>query len=285
MKRALLIGNHSTVGQAIAKLLEDLGWSVTTAGRNEADFFLDLGQPYCQPRGLESQDSVLLVAADFGGPSGADLERAEQVNAIGALNACRLASSIQANHAVIISTISATYSLGDPYYGAYSLSKRHGEELARLYCRNVDLPLAILRPTQIFSNDGACRRHQAFFYTAIDQAAAGKDVTVFGTHDARRNFLHLDDLAEIVVRVMEQRLNGDFDCPHPDSATLSEVAQTALSVFGRGGQVRFLSDHTDAPDVPECSGEELFRAVGFRPRISLLEGIRRIKAQWKAEQG
>jgi nucleoside-diphosphate-sugar epimerase len=277
MKRVLLVGNRSVLGQAVRNILGNAGWGVTTAGRRGADVFLDLAKEYQKPPLFGGHDAVIFVAADFGGEEAQDLDRAERVNALGALHVCRWATEIGARHVVIVSSIFTTFNFEDAYFGAYSLSKRHGEELAQLYCRDVSLPLSILRPSQIYNDDGACRKHQGFFYHAIDCAAEGKDIEIFGTHDARRNFIHLDDVAEIVARVVANRLAGVFDCPYPSNITMSLLATTAQSVYGCGGKIRFLKNRPNITDIPERSGEQLFQALDFQPRIGLEDGIRRIK--------
>jgi nucleoside-diphosphate-sugar epimerase len=277
MKRVLLVGNRSVVGQAVCKSFEKKGWVVTKAGRSGADVFLDLAQEYKIPPQIGIHDTVVFVAADFGGEDAGDLDRAERVNALGVLHACRWATEIGARHVVVVSSMSATYNSGDPYFGAYALTKRHGEELAHLYCNTVSLPLTILRPTQIYNDDESCRKHQGFFYTLIDHAAEGKDIEIFGTHDAKRNYIHLADVSEIILRVVSFHLEGIFDCPSPSDTAVSQLAKIAQSVYGRGGQIRFLSNRPDLPDLPERSGESLFQALDFRPCISLEDGIRRIK--------
>ena len=277
MKRVLLVGNRSVVGQAVCKSFQNKGWAVTKAGRKGADVFLDLAQEYNIPPQVGIHDTIVFVAADFGGEDGGDLDRAERVNALGALHACRWATEIGARHVVVVSSIFATYHSADPYFGAYALTKRHGEELAHFYCSTVSLPLTILRPTQIYNDDGSCRKHQGFFYTVIDRAAEGKDIEIFGTHDAKRNYIHLADVSEIIVRVVSSRLEGIFDCSSPSDTAVSELATIAQSVYGRGGQIRFLTSRPNLADLPDRSGESLFQALDFRPCIRLEDGIRRIK--------
>jgi nucleoside-diphosphate-sugar epimerase len=278
MSSLLIVGNRSKLGRAVGDRLRIEGWTVTTAGRTGADIYLDLSSAYQNPPALNTHDVVLLTAADFAGDHAEDLDRAQRVNALGALNVCRWASQLNAGHMVMVSSLSATYNRSDHYFGAYALTKRHGEELAQLYCNQVCLPLAIIRPTQIYNDDDALRKHQKLFYHIIDCAARGKDISIFGTHDARRNFIHLSDVAEIIARVILYRLVGIYDCPYPNSVTISQLAAIAQSVFGRGGQIRFLPNKDNLVDLPHKSGESLFKALNFQPTISLEDGIRRIKS-------
>lgn len=274
---SLVIGSTSVIGQAIAHGLAQLG-PVQTAGRRDADVFFDLSQPDRVPASVPPFDVVVLAAADFGGPGIDDLIRAEQVNAVGTLAACQLAQRSGARHLILISSVSASYMPHNIYYSIYSLSKRHSEELASLFCSAHGIALTILRPSQVYDAAGACRTHQPLLYAFADQAQAGNDISLFGNNDARRNYLHLDDLVQICTRVAATTTTGLFNCVHPDSPALSEIAQAALSAFGQQGQVRFLRDRPDVPDLPaQLLDPALHAAIDFMPQVNIHQGFEMIR--------
>ncbi len=277
MKTVLLVGSNAVLGRGLRVSLENAGLTVTTAGRKGADIFLDLLDPFSIRAGIPSFDCVVMTAADFGGTTAEDLDRAVRVNALGVLNVCRLATAVRARRFVLVSSLSASYNLGDPYFGAYSLTKRHGEDLAMLYSTMHNLSVAIVRPSQIYNDDGECRHHQKLFYTILERAAAGKDIEIDGPHDPARNFIHLEDVSEIVSRLVRSEVTGVYECPHPRSVKLSELARIAQGVFRKGGEVRFLEGHPSIHDVPEKIGEPLFRALGYTPLVGLEKGVQRIK--------
>jgi nucleoside-diphosphate-sugar epimerase len=247
------------------------------AGRRNADIWFDLAQWDCRPEINEKFDTVIHVAADFGGSTNDDFVRAELVNATGTLSACRLAQHLNAQHLVLLSSIFATYRSGDPYYGIYALSKRHGEEAAQFFCAERGMALTVLRPSQVYDAAGECRRHQPLLYVMADQAQAGRDISLYGTHDARRNYLYLDDLAEICYRIVKSRHTGTFTCVHPQSVKLSEVAHAAFLAFGKGGGVKFMADKPDLSDIPVVDDDTLYRKIDYWPTIGIGEGFRRIK--------
>lgn len=275
--RSLVIGSTSVIGKAVAQGLAQLG-PVQTAGRREADVHVDLSRPDSVPTSVPTYDVVVLAAADFGGHGADDLIRAEQVNAVGTLAACRLAQGCGARHLILISSVFASHVPGDPHYNIYSLSKRHSEELASLFCTAHGMALTILRPSQVYDAAGACRTHQPLLYAFADQAQAGNDITLFGNNDARRNYLHLDDLVQICTRVAATTTTGLFNCVHPHSPALSEIAQAAVSAFGQQGQVRFLRDKPDVPDLPaQALDPALQEAIGFVPQVDIHRGFEMIR--------
>lgn len=277
LKRILIIGSTSVVGRACGAVLASDA-SVYYAGKNDADFLLDLTDPDCTLPGWGRFDAVIHAAADFGGSTGDDFVRAEKVNALGTLNVCRLARHVNAEHLVLVSSMSACYQARDAYFSIYSLTKRHGEELAQLYCQQSGLPLTILRPTQIYDAESRCRKHQPLFYDMMDKAQSGNNIDLFGTNDAIRDLLFLDDFAEIVARTVRRKVLGPFNCPGPSVVRLSEIANAALQAFGRGGQVHFHRDRPNIADLPVIDCQAcLYPIIEYWPATSLTEGILKIK--------
>jgi len=275
MKKILIVGSTSVVGLSAGKLLARQN-HIYYAGRCHADYPLELNSLELDfPEDLQF-DVVIHAAADFGENIN-EWRKTETVNAIGTLNVCRLAKKVQAMHVIVISSYSAAYAPNDPYYGIYSLSKRHADELAQLYCQQVNLPLTILRPTQIYDAQSKCKSHQKLFYSIIEKAQNGEDIVFYGNNDAFRNYIFLDDFSEIIAKTIGSKITGTFDCPGSESFRLSEVAQTALQIFGRGGSVHFQKDKPDLFDVTGIPSDALYRQLNYVPGTSLLEGIKKIK--------
>jgi nucleoside-diphosphate-sugar epimerase len=273
--KILMVGATSAIGLGIAASLRSHG-EVRLAGRRGADFQFELSQWERQPEINEAFDVVIHVAADFGGDTNDDFVRAEVVNAAGTLSVCRLAQHVQAKHFVLMSSIFAAYGQGDPYFGIYALSKRHSEEVAGFFCAERGLPLTVLRPSQVYDAAGECRRHQALLYIMADRAEAGQDINLYGMHDASRNYIYLDDLAEVCCRVVEGTHTGTFALSHPKSVKLSEMANAAFDAFGKGGGLYFMADKPDQADLPTIDDDTLYRQIDYWPKVDIGEGFRRI---------
>ncbi len=255
---------------------------VQTAGRMGCDLELDLAWPaerFQLPQGV---DAVVHLAAHFGGRGFASMRDAEEVNVLGALklaHACQLAG---VGHLVQISSIFAGLAEPSPFYGSYSLSKRHAEELTQLYCRSTGLALAILRPAQLYGGGESFRRHQPFLYALLDSAQDGKEIVLYGRNDARRNFIHVDDLAEIISRVVQQRIEGHYECASMSNVRFSEIAAAAVAAFGSASTIRFDSGKPDILDNAFEADDTLYRRIGYFPRISLAQGLAREAARRRA---
>ena len=194
---------------------------------------------------------------------------------LGALNLAHACARAQVGHLVQVSSIFAALDEASPFFNSYALSKRHGEELARLYCRSAGLPLAIIRPGQLYGEGEAFRRHQPFMYALMDRAQRGEDIVLFGSNDAQRNFIHIDDVAEVIARVVRQRVEGRYVCASLSNVRFSEIAAAAVAAFGTGSTIRFDAERPDVPDNAVRADDALYRLIDYFPRISLERGLAR----------
>ena len=274
----LIVGRTSMVSRALAARLHGL-YRVHFAARKDAEIHFDLFAPELSIDDVDTKyHAVVHCAADFGGTGDLDLVRAEQANSVGAINVCRLAHAVGAKHLTLISSLFATYGPGDPFFGSYALSKRHAEENAKLFCDMRNISLAIIRPSQLYDKLGASRKHQPFFWHIVDLARLGRDITLFGSQDARRNFLNVDDLAEILFRVITRQTTGSFIAAHPSSTTLSELALAAFNVFSASGcKVLFDLGKADMQDLPPIVDFSLYDLLGYEPATDLVDGLAQIK--------
>ena len=279
--KILLVGGHSSLAQALRPVLAPFA-DVLTAGRSGCDVELDLAWPaesFNLPTGL---DAVIHLAAHFGGQNFDAMQTAEEVNVLGSLKLGHACTRAGVGHLVQISSIFAGLDEGSPFFNSYTLSKRHAEELTRLYCRSADLPLAILRPAQLYGEGESFRRHQPFLYALMDRAQRGEDIVLYGSNDAKRNFIHVEDVAEVIARVVRQRIEGRYVCASLSNALFSEIAAATVAAFGSGSTIRFDAAKSDIPDNAFAADVTLYQLIDYFPRITLEQGLAREAARRKA---
>lgn len=273
--KILIVGGKSSLGVALLPVLLGIG-EVVTAGRKDCDIILDISESIDNIKIPANLDVIVHAAANFGGVTDNEIFDAENVNALGTLKLCQLAVQANVKHFVLISSLSVCLDEKSDYYSIYALSKKHAEELARLYCSYHSLPLAILRPSQIYGNEDIFRRHQPFIYSVIDKAKLGEVVTIYGSHDAQRNYIYIDDLTMIIAKVVTHKIVGTYSCMHPENVTLSGVARAAISAFNSKGGYQFAKEKKDIPDNIFDNDDMLYRQINFYPEISIEDGMKKI---------
>jgi nucleoside-diphosphate-sugar epimerase len=144
----------------------------------------------------------------------------------------------------------------------------------------VKSPLALLRPTLIY---GADDPHNGYGPNRFRRLAnAGQEIVLFGEGEERRDHVLMDDVAEIILRVLARRSSGTLNIASGSAYSFREVAE--LVIAGAGRKVPVKSSPRSGPmphngyrpfDVSAC--RTAFADFTFTP---LAEGL--AKAQREA---
>ncbi|MDB6042371.1 MAG: GDP-L-fucose synthase, partial [Gammaproteobacteria bacterium] len=110
------------------------------------------------------------------------------------------------------------------------------------------------------------------FHEAKEHSAA--EVEVWGSGSPRREFLHVDDLADACLFLMESyEEEGWINVGWGRDETIAELAQTIRRVVGFTGSLRF--DPTKPDGTPrKLLDTTRLTALGWMPKIELEVGIR-----------
>jgi GDP-L-fucose synthase len=113
------------------------------------------------------------------------------------------------------------------------------------------------------------------FHEAKEARANGEDasVKVWGTGNAQREFLHVDDAASAALMMMESAVTGLYNVGYGSDVTIRELADVIARVVGYDGPVEW--DQSKPDGTPKkLMDSSLIRSRGWSPKISLEDGIR-----------
>lgn len=275
MKKITIIGGSSSLAKYLIPVLKKCN-EVTTLGRENCDFYCNLGDDLESIVISAETDVVVHTAAAFKGNTNEEIIQTEEINAIGTLKICMAAKKAGVKHLILISSQYATLNENALYFNIYSISKRHSEELATYYCKQNDLALTILRPSQFYDAKDEYRKHQPLIYLMADNAEKGKNIELYGQNDALRNYIHVDDLIEIISRTIDKRVEGIYSCNYIKDYRLSEIAKAAQASFNNGGEIVLLKEKSDIPDNIFDNKVDLYEKIGFYPKIDIETGMKKI---------
>lgn len=273
--KILIVGGTSSLGRALKPVLSRIG-NVITVGRKDCDINFDLNDSINKIILPKNVDVVIHAAAYFGGKNTKEILEAESVNVLGTLKICQAAIKARAKHFILISSLFSSLNENSPFYSIYALTKKQAEEITRYCFLTSSATLTILRPSQIYGDEDYFRKHQPFFYSIIDQVEEGKDITFYGSHDAQRNFIYIDDLTTIILKVVQNKIGGDFSCMFPKDVAYSQIAKAAIAAFRSKSDIHFLKDKPNVPDNIFNQNDSLYKKIDFYPQITIEEGMQKI---------
>ena len=158
--------------------------------------------------------------------------------------------------------------------GVYDEAKRYAEAMTMAYHRQQGVDTHIAR---IFNTYGPrMRQHDGrAIPTFLRQAREGKPLTVFGDGSQTRSFCYVDDEVEGLFRLAMSDEHLPVNIGNPDEMTLLELAERIRDLTAMGSEIVFEGLPTDDPKVRQPDITRAREILGWEPRISLDEGLRR----------
>jgi dTDP-glucose 4,6-dehydratase len=158
--------------------------------------------------------------------------------------------------------------------GVYDEAKRYAESITMAYHRHHRVDTRIVR---IFNTHGPRMRPDdgRMIPNFINQALAGKPLTVYGDGNQTRSVQYVDDLIEGTIRLMRSAETRPVNIGNPVEYSVREVAEIILGLSGSESQIV----HKPLPeDDPKQRCPDITRAqeaLGWEPKVSAEEGLRR----------
>lgn len=184
----------------------------------------------------------------------------------------------------------------------YAATKKANEQMAHSYANLFDLPCTGLR---FFTVYGPWGRPDMALFLFTKKILAGEPIQVFNHGKHSRSFTYIDDIVEGVIRAMDNvpGVNPDWDGLNPDPAT-SGSGPYRLFNIGAEEQVELLRYievleeclgkkaimemlPLQPGDVPDTVADvtELQRIVGYKPRVTVEEGVRKFVEWYRGYNG
>lgn len=251
-------------------------YDVVTVGRRDSDIPFDFSkdQSLCLP---EYADSVIHFAGQLRAGTAEEICEMVNTNVSGVIKLCEAAKRYHAAQVILISTINTTLPVQSPYYSYYCMTKSGGEEAAKLYCRKEGVNLCIIRPSQIFGLDLDYGRTQPLLYSMIRNAAQNKPITIYGNHDALRNYIYADNVFRVIHEAVIRRSTDIIDVIGSPNIKLGDAARTIIDCFKSSSEIIFLKDQQNMEDNAFYTDCNYFDKWGL-PFVSFEEAVQLI---WK----
>lgn len=167
----------------------------------------------------------------------------------------------------------------EPTNEAYAIAKIAGMKLCQYYRQQYHVMFHSAMPTNLYGPNDHYHPENSHVLPALlkrfhDAKESGSDqVILWGTGTPRREFLHVDDLAEGIFQLLHQADPPDIvNLGCGEDVTIRELAETIQEVVGFEGKLLF---DTEKPDgMPrKLLDVSRIKSMGWEPKIGLKEGI------------
>ncbi|MGK0289155.1 MAG: UDP-glucuronate decarboxylase [bacterium] len=211
-----------------------------------------------------------------------------KTNVMGTLNMLGLAKRVNAR--ILQASTSEVY--GDPiihpqkedYFGnvntigirsCYDEGKRVAETLMMDYKRQNGVDSKIVR---IFNTYGPRMRADdgRVVSNFIVQALKGEDITIYGKGEQTRSFCYVDDLVEVILRMMaKDNFAGPVNIGNPNEFTILELASKIQELTGSSSKLIFKDLPQDDPTQRQPDISVAKKELDWEPTIQLEAGLKK----------
>jgi GDP-L-fucose synthase len=294
--RILVAGHRGLVGSAIVRALEARGYcNLILRSRSE----VDLRDSIAVNRFFEEGkfDYVFLAAATVGGVMAnatcpVDFLHDNLAIEMNVMQACHhyAVRKVQVLGSSCIYPKLAPQPLKEEYLLSgpleptnewYAIAKIAGIKLAQAYRKQYGLSAISLMPTNIYGPGDNFDLFSSHVLPALirkfheAKARGDSEVVIWGTGTPRREFLHVDDLAEACILLMTNYDDSEIiNVGTGEDQTIAELSEMISAVVGFRGARCFDSSKPDGTPRKLLDITKI-RTLGWTPTITLRDGIER----------
>ena len=293
-KRIFVAGHTGMVGSAIVRLLNNIDCEILTVSSQE----LDLKQSSKVDEWFDEYrpDAVFLAAAKVGGilanssyPADFLIDNLSIQNSV-ITNAFKykvkklmfLGSSCiyPRNAKQPIKESSLLTGILEPTNEAYAIAKIAGIKLCQFYRKQYGVDYVSVMPTNLYGpgdnfhqkNSHVVAALISKFYEAVKLNK--EEVILWGTGKSLREFMHVDDLAEGLIFLMENYSEYEhINIGTGKEISITEFAEIIKNISGWKGKIKFDDSYPDGMPRKVMDINKISK-LGWNSKIELKEGLK-----------
>lgn len=161
-------------------------------------------------------------------------------------------------------------------------AKRFAESIAMAYHREHHVKVRIARISETYGERMQVGEEN-IVSTFIVRALQGKPLAIPGGGGQRRSLCYVSDVVDGLYRLLLSEEMGPVNLGNLEAVTLRELAETIIVLTGSKSRLVFKPLPADEPMQVRLDILKAKRALKWRPRTGLMEGIKRVIPHFRAQ--
>ena len=273
IKKVLVTGSNGFIGTSLIKRLIGSSYEVITFDQENGDIAIDR-------LSFTGVDHVFHLASKVYVPaSWENTFDFYQTNVMGTTNVLELC---RANNCAL--TYISSYVYGTPQYlpvdekhpvfpaSPYNHSKLIAEDICRYYSQTFNIPVAILRPVNIYGSG----QNTQFLIPTVIQQSFGEDIKSIEVMDLRpkRDYLFIDDFVDALVATFQNQGFEIYNVGSGYSVSVEEIIKTVLEQGNilKPYSAKNIERKNEIWDVYNDISK-IEKLLNWKPKTSFKEGI------------
>lgn len=293
--RILLVGGGGFLGQSLARMLLNKGYSVSRIdtrpmhpmGGQDHIFVGDISdQKFAEPL-LRDCDTLVHLASGTTPSTSATSPFMEAESNIGpTLRLLESAQQTELKHLIFISSGGTVY--GDPArlpahesdplapHSYHAAGKVALESFLHAYRHLSGKVVTILRPSNLYGPEQALRSGFGVIRTMLEHARTGQPIPIWGDGENVRDYLYIDDMVSACCKLIERGCDNEiFNVGAGIGTSINQLHQIIEQIAGCAIPVQHLPARSLDVRAITLDTSKLALTTGWSPTIVLEEGVRR----------
>ena len=177
----------------------------------------------------------------------------------------------------------------EPTNEPYAIAKIAGLKMCESYNRQYGCNFFTVLPTNLYGPNDNYDLNNSHVLPALlrkfHEAKINNEpfVVVWGSGKPKREFMHVDDLADACVFLMQNYEKNDaVNIGSSEEVTIAELSQLIKKITGYSGELQHDSSKPDGV-MRKLLDSSRINNLGWKPKISLEEGIRKTYENFKQQ--
>lgn len=164
------------------------------------------------------------------------------------------------------------------YFESYALAKTVGMKFCECVSRQAGRHfVSAILPNIYGLNDHGTTVMPMLMDKFADAVVTGKsEVGIWGTGNARREFICSEDAADALIFLMEHGESGEhYNAGSGEEHTIRELAETLQTISGFQGQVVFDTTKPEGVGGLFLNSDKIYK-LGWKPKVSFWNGLKKV---------
>ena len=266
--KILVTGGGGFIGKMVVSQARNHRHTVTTYDAKDGHDILDksdLAKHVCHCDGVVHLAGRLGTTETFG-----YMERTLMVNISGAINVFEAAKN---NHKKVVYLGTKVCN----WYNPYLISKRTACELALMYSQYQDTDINVVRAMNVYGPGQHWGRIEKMVPTFIVNAIKGDPLKIYGDGKQVVDLIHVYDIAEIILKLMEGNQWGlDIEAGTGIATSINAVADMIIEHLGSYSRIEHTPMRIGEPphSTTIADTRALNGVLDYWPQIDLADGMK-----------
>ncbi|HTS38098.1 MAG TPA: NAD-dependent epimerase/dehydratase family protein [Candidatus Solibacter sp.] len=165
---------------------------------------------------------------------------------------------------------------------SYAIAKLAGEHLVKAYHRQTGMPVATVRPFNVF---GPRRLGAHAILSFVQKSFQGVPIQVHGDGLQLRSWCYIEDFCDALIEILSRTkaIGEDFNIGNPQNTiTVLELARLVAELTGSAAPIELVESHCPDIEVRVPSLEKARQILDYQPSYDLRRGLK-LTVNWYRE--